>query len=88
MTACNKEAGANYDITQPIQERFNDLIAGTRSDLAIKVYGDDLRSMLGVANKIALLTGQVRGAADVRLAAAFGHFRPFGNVGFQVTHFG
>jgi len=64
--------GANYDITQPIQERFNDLIAGTRSDLAIKVFGDDLETLLAVANRAARVTAGVPGSADVRVEQLLG----------------
>src|SRR6185295_7407720 len=37
--------GNNYEYTQPIQMRFNELIAGVRSDVAVKVYGDDFETM-------------------------------------------
>ncbi|WP_206208965.1 efflux RND transporter permease subunit, partial [Vogesella mureinivorans] len=37
--------GNNYEITQPIQMRFNELISGVRADLAVKVYGDDLDTL-------------------------------------------
>ena len=37
--------GNNYEYTQPIQMRFNELIAGVRSDVAVKVYGDDFEQM-------------------------------------------
>ena len=45
--------GNNYEFTQPIQMRFNELIAGVRSDVAVKVYGDDFDQMTAAANKIA-----------------------------------
>lgn len=67
-----KIPGSNYDITQPIQERFNDLIAGTRSDLAIKVFGDDLQTLLSLGNRIAQVTQSVRGARDVRVDKVLG----------------
>ncbi len=38
--------GNNYDFTQPIKMRFNELIAGVRADIAAKVFGDDLESLL------------------------------------------
>ena len=37
--------GNNYEFTQPIQMRFNELIAGVRADVAVKVYGDDLDTL-------------------------------------------
>jgi cobalt-zinc-cadmium resistance protein CzcA len=45
--------GNAYEITQPIQMRFNELIAGVRGDVAVKVFGDDFNSMNGTAEKIA-----------------------------------
>ena len=44
--AVEKIPGNNYEFTQPIQMRFNELIAGVKSDLAIKIYGDDLDLLL------------------------------------------
>ena len=58
--------GNNYEFTQPIQMRFNELISGVRSDLAVKVYGDDLDVLLTVAEQIEALVADVPGAADVR----------------------
>jgi cobalt-zinc-cadmium resistance protein CzcA len=58
--------GNNYEFTQPIQMRFNELISGVRSDLAVKVYGDDLETLLGVAEQIETLVAGLPGAADVR----------------------
>ena len=58
--------GNNYEFTQPIQMRFNELISGVRSDLAVKVYGDDLDVLLSVAEQIEALVSDVPGAADVR----------------------
>src|SRR6185295_19053595 len=40
--AVKKIPGNNYEFTQPIQMRFNELISGVRADLAVKIYGDDL----------------------------------------------
>ncbi|MGU3316179.1 efflux RND transporter permease subunit [Sphingomonas sp. M6A6_1c] len=59
--------GNSYEITQPIQMRFNELIAGVRGDLAIKVFGDDFGQMNATANRIAEVLRKVRGAADVRV---------------------
>ncbi len=58
--------GNNYEFTQPIQMRFNELISGVRSDLAVKVYGDDLDDMLELAERIEAVVKKVPGAADVR----------------------
>jgi cobalt-zinc-cadmium resistance protein CzcA len=59
--------GNSYEITQPIQMRFNELITGVRSDIAVKVFGDDFASMNTTANSIAQVLRTVRGAADVRV---------------------
>ena len=64
--------GNNYEYTQPIQMRFNELIAGVRSDVAVKVYGDDFETMTETANKIAAVLRSVQGAADVKVGQTTG----------------
>ena len=59
--------GNGYEITQPIQMRFNELVAGVRGDIAVKVFGDDFASMNATAMRIAEVLRKVRGAADVRV---------------------
>jgi len=63
----SKIPGNAYEITQPIQMRFNELIAGVRGDLAVKVFGDDFASMNATAVRIADVLRKVRGASDVRV---------------------
>ena len=58
--------GNKYEITQPIEMRFNELIAGVRSELAVKVYGDDLDTLARIGETIEKVIKQVPGAADVR----------------------
>jgi len=58
--------GNNYEFTQPIQMRFNELISGVRSDLGIKIFGDDLDTLLSIAAKVQAVVQKVPGAADVR----------------------
>ncbi len=58
--------GNNYEYTQPIQMRFNELISGVRADVGIKVFGDDLDTLLRVATQIQTLVKAVSGAADVK----------------------
>ena len=58
--------GNNYEFTQPIQMRFNELISGVRSDLAVKVYGDDLDTLVELAEQIEAAVASVPGAADAR----------------------
>ncbi len=59
--------GNSYEFTQPIQMRFNELIAGVRGDIAVKVFGDDFASMNATAVRIAQVMRKVRGASDVRV---------------------
>src|SRR6056297_2583966 len=56
--------GNNYEFTQPIEMRFNSLISGVRADLAIKVFGDDLDTLLDTANEILAEVQRIDGAAD------------------------
>lgn len=62
-----KVPGNNYEFTQPIQMRFNELLSGVRSDVAIKVFGDDLDILLSVGEQIEKILETVPGAADVRI---------------------
>ena len=64
--------GNGYDITQPIQMRFNELIGGVRSDVAVAVYGDDLETMSATAKRIAGVMAKVPGVADLRVAQTGG----------------
>ncbi|HYI39957.1 MAG TPA: CusA/CzcA family heavy metal efflux RND transporter [Allosphingosinicella sp.] len=67
-----KLLGNNYEFTQPIQMRFNELIAGVRSDVAVKVYGDDFALLTRQANEVAKVLGDIEGAADVRVEQVSG----------------
>jgi cobalt-zinc-cadmium resistance protein CzcA len=58
--------GNNYEFTQPIQMRFNELISGVRSDLGIKIFGDDLDTLLAIANRVQAVVQAIPGAADAR----------------------
>ncbi len=60
-------AGNAYEFSQPIQWRFNELIAGVRGDIAIKVFGEEFEPMLRVANQIASLLRGAQGAEDVKV---------------------
>ena len=64
--------GNKYEITQPIEMRFNELIAGVRSELAVKVYGDDLDVLVDLAEQVESVLLGVPGAADVRTEQATG----------------
>jgi cobalt-zinc-cadmium resistance protein CzcA len=71
-TIANSIPGSRYEFTQPIQMRFNELIAGVRSDLAVKVYGDDFDTLIALAESIEHVVAEVPGAADVRAEQAGG----------------
>ncbi len=70
--AVEKVPGNNYEFTQPIQMRFNELISGVRSDVAVKVFGDDLEVMNQNAEKIAVVLRGISGAADVKVEQTTG----------------
>ncbi|MGD9967515.1 MAG: efflux RND transporter permease subunit [Hyphomonadaceae bacterium] len=64
--------GNNYEFTQPIQMRFNELISGVRSDVAVKVYGDDLDQLMAIAGEIEDVMAGIDGAADVKVEQTTG----------------
>lgn len=70
--AVKKIPGNNYEFTQPIQMRMNELISGVRADVAIKVYGDDLDTMVEVGEAIEKVANKIPGAADVKLEQTTG----------------
>ncbi|MES2135496.1 MAG: CusA/CzcA family heavy metal efflux RND transporter [Pseudomonadota bacterium] len=59
--------GSTVDVSQPIQMRFNELVAGVRSDVAIKLYGDDLEAMAALARQVESILKTIPGAADVKV---------------------
>jgi cobalt-zinc-cadmium resistance protein CzcA len=61
-----KVPGNNYEVTQPIEMRTNELISGVRADLAVKIYGDDLDQLVRTAAQVQAALAQVEGAADVK----------------------
>ncbi|RZA33001.1 MAG: CusA/CzcA family heavy metal efflux RND transporter [Lysobacteraceae bacterium] len=65
--AIAKLPGQTYELTQPIQMRFNELLAGVRGDIAVKVYGDDFATMSQTAERIAAQLRATEGAHDVRV---------------------
>lgn len=70
--AVRKVPGSNYEFTQPIQMRFNELIAGVRGDVAVKVYGDDFAAMGKAAGAIMQVLQGIPGAADVKVEQTSG----------------
>jgi cobalt-zinc-cadmium resistance protein CzcA len=63
----NSLPGSNYEVTQPIQMRFNELIAGVRSEVAVKIFGDEFDVMLPAAEQIASVLTSIPGAQDVKV---------------------
>ncbi len=64
--------GNNYEFSQPIQLRFNELISGVRSDGAIKVFGDDMETMNDTAGKISGILEKIPGASEVKIEQTTG----------------
>tara|TARA_R110002110_G_scaffold12718_3_gene60899 strand:- start:63560 stop:66715 length:3156 start_codon:yes stop_codon:yes gene_type:complete len=64
--------GNRYEFLQPIQMRFNELIAGVRAELSVKVFGDDFDTLIELGDAIESAVNQVPGAADVAVEQATG----------------
>jgi cobalt-zinc-cadmium resistance protein CzcA len=64
--------GNAFEISQPIQLRFNELISGVRSDLGVKVFGDDLAQLLKSGNEIAAVISSIEGAQGVKVEQVAG----------------
>ena len=67
-----KIPGNNYEFTQPIQMRFNELISGVRSDVAVKIFGDDMEVLNGTANKVFSVLERIPGATAVKVEQTTG----------------
>jgi len=67
QAAVNQIPGNNYEFTQPIQMRFNELLSGVRADVAVKVFGDDLDALLATGGEIEDIVSGIPGAADVKV---------------------
>ena len=66
------QPGNNYELTQPIEMRFNELISGVRADLGIKVVGDDLTQLVTSAEAIREVIESMEGATDIRVEQVTG----------------
>ncbi|KQV85087.1 cation transporter [Massilia sp. Root351] len=64
--------GNSYEFSQPIQLRFNELISGVRSDVAVKVFGDDMAVLNGTAERISSVLEKVPGASEVKVEQTSG----------------
>jgi cobalt-zinc-cadmium resistance protein CzcA len=70
--AVGEVPGNNYEFTQPIQMRFNELISGVRSDVAVKVFGDDMQVMNDSAEDISKVLSSIQGGEDVKVEQTTG----------------
>lgn len=70
--AVSAQPGNNLEFTQPIQMRFNELLAGVRGDIAVKVFGDEFEPMVKAANQIATIMRATSGAVDVKVEQTSG----------------
>lgn len=68
----NNLPGNNYEFTQPIEMRFNELISGIRSDVAVKIYGDNFDIMQKTAEHIAAILKKIPGSSDVKVSETKG----------------
>lgn len=59
--------GAAFGFSQPIEMRMNELVSGVRSDLAVRVYGDDLPTLVGLGARVARVLARVRGSVDIKV---------------------
>ncbi|MFH0133175.1 CusA/CzcA family heavy metal efflux RND transporter [Variovorax sp. VaC1] len=67
-----KLPGNNYEFSQPIQLRFNELISGVRSDVAVKIFGDDMDVLNKTATEVSGVLGKIAGAAEVKVEQTTG----------------
>jgi cobalt-zinc-cadmium resistance protein CzcA len=71
-SAIEKQPGNNLVFSQPIEMRFNELLAGARGDLAVKVFGDEFEPMLQTANQVASVLRSTNGATDISVEQTSG----------------
>jgi len=71
-TRLEKVPGANFLMSQPIQQRVDELLSGVRSEATVKVLGDDLDTLRRIAEQIQAIMASVRGVRDVRVEQLFG----------------
>jgi cobalt-zinc-cadmium resistance protein CzcA len=67
-----KIPGNNYEFSQPIQLRFNELISGVRSDVAVKIFGDDMAVLNKTAEEVSSMLQKIQGASEVKVEQTTG----------------
>lgn len=63
----NSLAGVQIVMAQPISDRVDEMLTGVRSDLAVKIFGDDLEALKATAEQVAKVAGTIKGARDIRV---------------------
>lgn len=71
-TAAEEVPGSNYEVMQPIQMRFNELISGVRSDIGVKVFGDDMEVLRRSADAVGKVLGTIPGAEALKVEQVTG----------------
>ena len=64
--------GNNYEFSQPIQLRFNELISGVRSDVAVKIFGDDMDVLNKSAEEVSAMLQKIQGSSEVKVEQTTG----------------
>ncbi|HQW02518.1 MAG TPA: CusA/CzcA family heavy metal efflux RND transporter, partial [Saprospiraceae bacterium] len=64
--ALNTIPGVTYEFTQPVQMRFNELMTGVRSDVAVKIFGEDLELLVGLGDQVVPILQSIEGVEDAR----------------------
>ncbi|AIJ47018.1 MULTISPECIES: efflux RND transporter permease subunit [Comamonas] len=72
QAAADRVPGNNFEFSQPIQLRFNELISGVRSDVAVKIFGDDMTVLEKNAQAVAGMLQQISGASEVKVEQTTG----------------
>jgi cobalt-zinc-cadmium resistance protein CzcA len=67
-----KIPGNNYEFSQPIQLRFNELISGVRSDVAVKIFGDDMDVLNKTAEEVSSMLQKIQGSSEVKVEQTTG----------------
>lgn len=70
--AVTKVPGNNYEFTQPIQMRFNELISGVRSDVAVKIFGDDMDVLNKTAEEVSSMLQKIPSGSEVKVEQTTG----------------
>ncbi|MEW6559454.1 MAG: CusA/CzcA family heavy metal efflux RND transporter [Pseudomonadota bacterium] len=70
--AVDKVPGNNYEFSQPIQMRFNELISGVRSDVAVKIFGDDMDVLNKTGEEVSSMLQKIPGASEVKVEQTTG----------------